>query len=166
MNLFARKKSPIFGGLPLIPVVLVLVFFLAACGGNGMEETAPPATEAVHEMPAATEAPMSDEETGATEAPSTGNGSVSFANQVLPILSARCAQCHGGDRTEADLDVLSFAAVMAGGEDGPVVIPGDADASSFVTLVVSGEMPKRGTKLTPEQVQIFIDWVNQGALDN
>jgi len=27
-------------------------------------------------------------------------------------------------------------------------------------------MPKRGPKLTPDQVQLVVDWINQGALDN
>jgi hypothetical protein len=32
--------------------------------------------------------------------------------------------------------------------------------------VIEGEMPKRGDKLTPEQVQIISDWVAGGALNN
>jgi len=33
-------------------------------------------------------------------------------------------------------------------------------------MVTTQKMPKRGPKLTPDQVQLITDWVNQGALDN
>jgi mono/diheme cytochrome c family protein len=152
MKLLARKKSRLLNGLTLLPVFFILALLLTACGGNGMEETTVPlATDIVDEQPTATE-----------EMPVA----VSFANDVLPILNSRCAQCHGGARTEARLDVLSYEALMAGSAKGSVVIAGDADASSLVRLVITGEMPKQGAKLTSDQVQLFADWVNQGALDN
>jgi hypothetical protein len=74
--------------------------------------------------------------------------------------------CHGGQRTEKGLDMKSFDSLMAGSENGPVVTPGDAAHSKFVELVANQKMPKRGPKLTPPQVQLFTDWVNQGALNN
>jgi hypothetical protein len=152
MKLLARKKSQLLNGLTLLPVIFILALLLTACGGNGMEETTvPPATEVVDEQPTATE---------------EMSVAVSFANDVLPILNSRCAQCHGGARTEARLDVLSYESLMAGSMKGPVVIAGDADASPLVRLVITGEMPKQGAKLTSDQVQLFTDWVNQGALDN
>jgi hypothetical protein len=55
---------------------------------------------------------------------------------------------------------------MKGSENGPVIVPGDSDNSLLVDLVASQEMPKRGPKLTPSEVQLLTDWVNQGALDN
>jgi hypothetical protein len=30
----------------------------------------------------------------------------------------------------------------------------------------SGKMPKRGPKLTAEQIQTISDWINAGALNN
>jgi len=36
----------------------------------------------------------------------------------------------------------------------------------LVELVTTQKMPKRGPKLTPPQIQIITDWVNQGALNN
>jgi len=55
---------------------------------------------------------------------------------------------------------------MAGSDNGPVVIPGDVKNSLLVELITTQEMPKRGPKLTPLQIQLITDWVNQGALDN
>jgi len=60
----------------------------------------------------------------------------------------------------------THASLMAGSDNGPVVMPGDAADSLFVELVTTQKMPKRGPKLTPPQVQLITEWVNQGALDN
>lgn len=60
----------------------------------------------------------------------------------------------------------SYEEIMAGSDNGPVVIPGDAANSLMAVLVENKEMPKRGAKLTPPQIQLIIDWINQGALNN
>ena len=146
-------------------IILILIAgLLSACGSQPTEEPtsptqAPPAADTA--VPP-TEAP-SEEPTTEPVAPA---GSVSFANDILPILQSRCLNCHGGDRVEEGLIVKSYTDIMAGSDNGPVLIPGDANGSLFVELVVNKEMPKRGPKLTPPQVQLIVDWVNQGALDN
>ena len=157
-------------------VLLVLIVgLLSACGGSPTEtpastsaptEQVPPTTEAAGstdtaaptEPPAATEAPATQ--------PAAGGATVSFANDVFPIIESRCINCHGGDRTEEGLNLTSHANILAGSDNGAVVVPGDAANSLFVEMVATQKMPKRGPKLTPPQIQIFMDWVNQGALDN
>ena len=91
---------------------------------------------------------------------------VSFSGQVLPLFEARCQQCHGAGRAEGGLKLSSHAAVMAGSNYGPVVIPGSADTSRLVELVVSGSMPLGSAKLPDEKLQTIIDWVDAGAPDN
>jgi hypothetical protein len=91
---------------------------------------------------------------------------VSFSTDIRPLLTGRCGSCHGGQRTEEGLDLFSYPSVMAGSDAGPVVIPGDAAHSKLARVVAEGEMPKRGPKLTPAQVQLIIDWINAGALNN
>ena len=125
-----------------------------------MAESAP--TEAPAEAPqeaAPTEVP--------TEAPAdTSNSSISFAKDVFPIIDSRCINCHGGERTEKGLVMLTYADLMAGSENGPVVMPGDPTNSLLVELVANQKMPKRGPKLTPPQVQIITEWVAAGAPNN
>ena len=158
-------------------VLLILIAgMVSACGGQATEapasaptETAVPAisspsetaivpTDTAQAQP--TEAPMTDPGTQST------GGTVSYANDIAPLLQSRCGSCHGGNQTQADLNLLSYAALMSGSENGPVIIPGDATKSLLVDLVASQKMPKRGPKLTPDQVQLITDWVNQGASDN
>ena len=62
--------------------------------------------------------------------------------------------------------MLTYADIMAGSNNGPVVVPGDAEHSLMAELVATQKMPKRGPRLTPPQVQLIMDWINQGALDN
>jgi len=84
----------------------------------------------------------------------------------LPIIQSRCIGCHGRDRIEEGLDMNTHASLMAGSDNGPVIVPGDAANSLLVEMVATQKMPKRGPKLTPPQVQLITDWVSQGALDN
>jgi hypothetical protein len=84
----------------------------------------------------------------------------------LPILESRCINCHGGDRTEEGLSLRTYSDILSGSENGSVVIPNNADHSKLAELILNQKMPKRGPKLTPPQVQLIIDWINQGALNN
>jgi hypothetical protein len=124
-----------------------------------------PSTEKAIEVATETPTPVG-EATGAATETLPSETMVSFSQDILPILNRSCTRCHGGTRKEKGLDLRNYEAIMAGSTNGPVVIPGDPDNSPLVYLVVQGKMPKRGAKLTPEEVQIFIDWVNQGALNN
>jgi uncharacterized membrane protein len=165
-----------------IALFVLIVGSLTACGAppantpaSAPTEEAAPATQPPTDAPvptntiAPTEAPVTEAvatEPAAATQPSVEGATVSFANDVLPLIQSRCVNCHGGDRTEEGLNLTSHAAILAGSEHGAVIVPGDAANSLLVELVASQEMPKRGPKLTPPQVQILTDWVNQGALDN
>jgi len=154
--------------------ILILILFvglLSACAGQIADA---PASQPTDEPVSATQAPANPEPVTDTAIPTeqptieaAASPSVSFASDILPLLESRCNNCHGGDRgTEEGLDLTSYANIMAGSDNGPVIIPGDADGSFLVEQIVNKEMPKKGPKLTPPQTQLIIDWVNQGALDN
>lgn len=163
-----------------IVLFVLMVGLLTACGSPSTPTSAPtetvaPATEAPTDVPPATDTSVPTETAAATEAPATEaaatqpaveGATVSFATDILPIIESRCIGCHGGDRTEEGLDMKTHASIMAGSSNGPVIVPGDAVNSLLVELVATQKMPKRGPKLTPPQVQLITDWVNQGALDN
>ena len=164
-------------------ITLLLVGLLSACGTQAANTPAPASepTEAVAPLrvsstvptqvvantlaPTNAPSPITPTDVPATQASGQG-ATVSFANDILPLLNNRCANCHGGNRTEEGLNLLSYAAIMSGSKNGAVVTPGDADNSLLVELLVGQEMPKRGPKLTPTQIQPIIDWINQGAPDN
>lgn len=161
-----------------IVVVLLTAGLLSACGAQSVDTptsapkaTSVPATQAPTATLAATDTAAPTEVTVATEPPAATqpaaqDATVSFANDILPLFESRCIGCHGGERTQEGLDLKTHASLMAGSKNGSVVTAGDAANSLLVELVAEQKMPKRGPKLTPPQVQIISDWVNQGALDN
>ncbi len=121
--------------------------------------TSAPQTQAPSNIAAATEASTA----GST--PATGTA-VSFAKDIVPILDNSCTNCHGADRIEEGLKLQTYNDILAGSKNGAVVVPGDASNSLLAQLVANHKMPKRGAKLTDPQVQLIIDWINQGALNN
>ena len=92
--------------------------------------------------------------------------SVSYARDVQPILESRCVKCHMGEFVSEGLHMDTYESLMQGSEHGPVIVPGDAGRSLLVNKLIKGEMPKRGPKLTPVQIQIITDWIDAGAPNN
>jgi mono/diheme cytochrome c family protein len=151
-------------------LISLTVGILSACGGQPTETPASAPTDAPASATRARVAPTVSAPSQATEAPTTASSSqtltVSFANDILPLLQSRCINCHGGERTQEGLSMKTYTDLMAGSKNGPVITAGDANNSLLADLVATQKMPKRGPKLTPPQVQLIVDWINQGALDN
>lgn len=154
----------------LVPGLLIITLILSACGSPTTEatveseiaqgaETTIVSPSSTPEVSAATDLPTAK----AQVAPAS---SVSYSKDVYPIFEASCIKCHGVEKVSRGLDMTSYEKTMTGSVKGPVVIPGDADNSPLVKLSVEGKMPKQGTKLTPEQIEIVRNWVLQGAPNN
>ena len=58
-----------------------------------------------------------------------------YAEIVTPILGAKCVACHGPAKQNGRLRLDSLAAIAAGGEHGPVLIPGDVKRSTIVSVI-------------------------------
>ncbi len=158
-------------------VILLTTVLLTACGGQASPQAVEPTTEASMESPTVESEQPTAEQVDATaieptmqatspESDTTTPAEVSYANDVQPLFTQYCTRCHGGSKTEEGLSLSSFADVMSGSKEGAVIIPGDAENSVLAMLMVSGEMPQRGAKPSAEEIQIILDWINGGALDN
>ncbi len=105
---------------------------------------------------------------GLSEIPATERaGPPSFGADVLPILAKECVLCHG---VAGGWDASSYEAVMTTGDNAPVVIPGDADGSLLAHKLLGTQeqgaiMPPAGA-LSRTQIQIILDWISAGALDD
>jgi len=87
-----------------------------------------------------------------------------FEKDIRPILKAHCFDCHGeGEKLSGGLDLRLRRLMLKGGDDGPVIVPGKPDKSLLFKMVHSGDMPKRGKKLTREQVESIRSWIAAGA---
>jgi len=101
-----------------------------------------------------------------TRLPAPANRPVSFRQDIKPILEASCVKCHGRGRNKGGFRVDSRETVLKGGESGPAALSGKS-AESYLIELVSGidpdnVMPKKGSKLTPEQVGLLRAWIDQG----
>lgn len=97
-----------------------------------------------------------------------GRASPSFRNDILPILTQRCAYagCHVENGPHG-IDLRSYESLRQGGEHGAVIIARDARASELVEQIIEGKMPPEGNPpLAPPQIQLIIDWVTEGAENN
>ena len=104
---------------------------------------------------------ITDATTAATE--SIDLSDVNYQDNILPLFQEHCAECHGDDDPEEGLQVTTYKALMAGSIYGAVVKPGDPDNSYLVEMVSTGQMPKKGAKLTPPEVEMIVAWIKAGA---
>lgn len=106
--------------------------------------------------------------------PPSNRKNVTFTKDIKPIFRQSCFRCHSGRRPKAHLRLNSLAAVLKGGRDGKVVIPGDSAKSPLVLRVAHltksyhDWMPplhnRAGIRpLTPEQIGLIRAWIDQGA---
>ncbi len=93
---------------------------------------------------------------------------VSFSTQVLPILQANCAECHGARQTLGGWDATSYQSVMTTGSSAPVVVPGEPYESILLLRILGIEgnlMPPPGS-LSFSDLQTIYAWIVSGAPDN
>ena len=99
----------------------------------------------------------------------------SFALNVLPILDARCAACHGDRRRKGGLGLISTAAIAAGGVSGPVVptMPqatpeavAEAELLRRILLPMDDDLhmpPAERPQPTDAEVAVLRAWIAAGA---
>jgi len=92
-----------------------------------------------------------------------------YAEIVRPILRDNCYGCHGATRQKGGLRLNDTAALLRGGKDGVVLLPGRGGASELMKrllLPVGDEhhMPPREKKqLNERQILLLHWWIDQGA---
>lgn len=89
-----------------------------------------------------------------------------FKKQVRPLLVQRCYKCHGGDTVESKLDLSDRDKLLHGGESGPALVAGNADASLLYQLVRHAKEPKMPygrRKLADNEISVIARWINLGA---
>lgn len=93
---------------------------------------------------------------------------VDFTRDIQPILAGRCHSCHGSKLHlgELRLDRKSDA-VRGGGSGVPAIVPGKSADSLLIRYVAGLDaktvMPPAGPRLTPQQIELLRNWIDQGA---
>jgi mono/diheme cytochrome c family protein len=99
--------------------------------------------------------------------PAASSRTISFEPDVRPILAASCYSCHGETKQKGGLRLDVKALALQGGDSGPAISAGNGAGSILVQYVAGLDpdnvMPKKGDRLTAEQVGILRAWIDQGA---
>jgi hypothetical protein len=97
-------------------------------------------------------------------------GKVDFERDVLPILDARCFDCHSDlkRKPKGGLRVDGADFILAGSKKGPVVVPGKPERSPLFTRLRLPEdhedvMPPGGDPLTKDEQELIRKWIADGA---
>jgi mono/diheme cytochrome c family protein len=91
---------------------------------------------------------------------------VDFERQIEPIIKDHCLECHSQDKRKGGLSLATYADALDGGRNGPAIRPGRSARSILIhrlTGAVEPQMPKDKDPLTPRQIALIRQWIDQGA---
>jgi hypothetical protein len=100
------------------------------------------------------------------------DGRINFDRDIRPILSNNCFKCHGPDHKQRkaglrlDLREGALAELKSGNR---AIVPGKPEDSALAARITAADPQERmpplssGKKLSQEQVQLLIKWVEEGA---
>jgi hypothetical protein len=90
---------------------------------------------------------------------------LTFERHIRPILKAHCFDCHGATaELEGEIDLRLRRFMLAGGESGPAIEPGNPDSSLLIERIREGEMPPGDKKMSPEELATIEKWIAAGAV--
>ena len=104
-----------------------------------------------------------------------GGGTVSYAQDVEPILQANCLSCHqeGGAGFEASgFSMASYDELMKGTQYGPMIVAGDSEGSNLLVLMEGRADPSismphgRMEPVSKADIDTIRRWIDQGAKKN
>jgi Protein of unknown function (DUF1549)/Protein of unknown function (DUF1553)/Planctomycete cytochrome C len=87
-----------------------------------------------------------------------------YEKDVLPLLKARCYECHGEGKIKGGLRLTMRASILDGGDSGPAVSLDKPDESRLwqaINYKGGLEMPPKG-KLPPKEIDTLSRWLKVG----
>ena len=90
-----------------------------------------------------------------------------FERDVLPIVTAKCLSCHGGNSL-VGLDLRTAPSLFNGSHNGPVLVKGSPGDSLLYQKISSRMMPPEAFKrpLTEAEIETIRLWIEGGALSD
>jgi hypothetical protein len=87
---------------------------------------------------------------------------VDFAHEIVPLLKARCGECHTAGKYKGSFSLDTREEVLKK----QAVVPGKSAASELIRRVTSKDaqerMPAKGPPLTTQQIELLTIWIDQG----
>jgi hypothetical protein len=97
-------------------------------------------------------------------APAAAGPTLGYVEDIQPLFERSCAACHNAAAKTMGLQTTAYGPLMAGSQNGPVVVPGNPDGSKLWEMVSQGKMPATGPLPADEQ-QLVREWIAQGAAE-
>ena len=91
---------------------------------------------------------------------------VTFTDHIRPIMERSCWNCHGEAAQLSDLDLSTREGALAGGTQGPAIVPGRAEDSRLFRMVAGLDqpsMPMTGDPLSDAELAAIRNWIDDGA---
>jgi hypothetical protein len=89
---------------------------------------------------------------------------IDFAHDVLPVLKARCTECHTSGKYKGGLSLDTREELLRS----KAVVPGKSTASELMKRVTSADadsrMPPKGDALTAKEIDILRRWIDEGLI--
>ncbi|OYX23473.1 MAG: hypothetical protein B7Z16_02485 [Algoriphagus sp. 32-45-6] len=93
---------------------------------------------------------------------------IQLVTNVRSVLAHNCYKCHSGAKIEGELRLDEKEFVFAGGENGPIIVPGNPSQSELIRRISLSKnhkdvMPEKGKLLSKEEIQLLTLWIEKGA---
>jgi len=97
------------------------------------------------------------------------NQEMLLVTNVRSVLAHNCYKCHSGSKIEGELRLDEKEYIFKGGENGPVISPGNPSQSELIRRVSLSKnhkdvMPSKGKLLSKEEIALLTLWIEKGAL--
>jgi hypothetical protein len=89
------------------------------------------------------------------------NAGALWAGKIQPLLDANCVKCHGPLEQKSGLELDNLEAVIKGGDEGAVVVPGKPEESRLYKYLAPDSDPHMPPKkqLTDAQRELVREWI-------
>jgi mono/diheme cytochrome c family protein len=97
--------------------------------------------------------------------PPAASRTIVFSQDIKPIFDSSCIKCHARGRSKGGFQLDTRETILKGGDSGAAVVVGQSQDSLMIELVAGidpdNTMPKKGKRLTSEQVGLLRAWIDQ-----
>src|SRR5438105_9371422 len=87
---------------------------------------------------------------------------VDFAHDIIPLLKARCAECHTSGKYKGSFSLDTREDVLKA----KAVVPGKSASSELIKRITSTDkevrMPAKGEPLSAKQIDLLRQWIDEG----
>jgi hypothetical protein len=149
---------------------------MGAVSGDAIDADEPPQTPPAPPADKPSAGKTAGDKSASTTVPPTvpPKKPVSYKDDVLPLMKARCYECHSGEKPKDGIGFDHMEELIKTTGKRAVVMKGDPAKSTAFTSVMKADTskkrmppPKKGDRLTPEEAGIIEAWIKEGAkLDN